>query len=550
MLPDFSLQTKTAPLQSLKLIEDFVASQKSQNDWISAVIVANSDNLVILLVDQSFQVVQALRIVLDNKDEIIAALKLLNPLNKSKIGSILTAGSEFDITSLASLQKAYDQNREKVLLKTYKQAYTYFDHKSGGRGEPISKPTAQGVVFEAKGLCMYEGCGQNLLQDSLTGVEANFHYLAHIIASSPDGPRGGNDSKRLSNVASNIMLLCDKHHRLIDKIAVQEHTVERLRAMRAAHLDKAKILLKGMAYTPVPIFTAIYPVGNWVPTLPTSQEVAVTLHPLHSCSNGIVTALLEKSSIEQATDEDWYYSVPRDLRHIHNTLQGTKDYEQVKSGIYAIAPGAILVALGAIIGNKNGLVAVPRYRDGGWSWLSDKSPATPFSISESESLDGYRDDNGRIPEVAVSIYFTDTPTEVQSAVEILRQRSNIPLVSIVSSQSDPKCIATPRDCEKLRQIMHELLHRLRNHYSTSRVHLFHCANNAALVEVGRGIEHFHPSVRVYEHTSERDEKLVLPRLDITPGDNQVSIIGTPLEDVNSFRQSFFGHQNKEALAHA
>ena len=146
-------------------------------------------------------------------------------------------------------------------------------------------------------------------------------------------------------------------------------------------------------------------------------------------------------------------------------------------------------------------------------------------------------------------FFTDSPVEAQSAIEILRQQSNIPLISILSTQPAPKCIATPDDCQKLQQMMHKLLHKLRNKYSTSRVHLFHCANNAASVEVGRGIEHFHPSVRVYEHTDEQGVKLVLPRLDITSGNNQVTINGTPLEEVDSFRQLYLAHQNKEALAH-
>ena len=403
MPPEVPLQTSTAPLQSQKLIEEFVENQKAQNDWSSAVLLANGYHLVILLVDQSAVLVQALRIVLETEDEIVKALKLLNPANKARIGCILAAESTFDITSLTSLQESYDQGEP--LFKTYKQAYTYFDYKSGGRGESITKPTAQAVIFDAKGLCMYEGCGRNLLQDSLTGVKGNFHYLAHIIASSKEGPRGGAESAILSNVASNIMLLCDKHHRLVDKIAVQEHTVERLRAMRAAHIDKAQTLLKGMAYTPVPTFTAMYPVGNWVPTTPTAQEMAVTLHPLHSCSNGIMIPLLNKISIDKMTDEDWCYVVPRDLRHIHNTLQGTKDYDQIKSGIYAIAPGAILVALGAIIGNKNGLVAVPRYREGGWSWLNDQQSDTPFSVKENDPLDNYKGDDGHIPEVTVSLFF-------------------------------------------------------------------------------------------------------------------------------------------------
>lgn len=319
--------------------------------------------------------------------------------------------------------------------------------------------------------------------------------------------------------------------------------------MRAAHIDKAQTLLRGMAYTPVPTFTAIYPVSGWVPVPPTPQEMAVTLHPLHGCPNGMVTQLLNQTVNNELTDQDWNYTIPRDLSFVRSTLQATRDFDRVSSGIYAIAPGTILVALGAVIGNKNSLVAVPRYRSGGWTWLNNERQVSPFIVKEIDQLENYKDDGGHIPEVAVSLFFTDSPAEAQSAIEFLRQESNIPLISILSTQSGPKCIASPQDCQNLQQIMHELLHKLRNTHSTDRVHLFHCANNAALVEVGRGIEHFHPCVRVYEHTHEQGVKLVLPRLDITPDSNQVVINGTPIDDVNYFRQSYLNHHNKEVLAH-
>src|SRR5260221_13969749 len=40
------------------------------------------------------------------------------------------------------------------------------------------------------GCCQYEGCNDQLWVDSLTKAEFNTAYIAHIIADSPDGPRG------------------------------------------------------------------------------------------------------------------------------------------------------------------------------------------------------------------------------------------------------------------------------------------------------------------------------------------------------------------------
>src|SRR5438270_9024177 len=82
---------------------------------------------------------------------------------------------------------------------------------------------------KAAGRCEYEGCNQPLWLDSLTKAEFNISYIAHIIADSPDGPRGDPVlSEQLKSDLLNLMLLCDPHHRLVDKEDVARHPVSRL----------------------------------------------------------------------------------------------------------------------------------------------------------------------------------------------------------------------------------------------------------------------------------------------------------------------------------
>jgi len=96
---------------------------------------------------------------------------------------------------------------------------------------------------KAAGRCEYEGCSERLWLDTLTQVEFNVAYVAHIIADSADGPRGDEDlSPKLKAELSNLMLLCDKHHRLVDKEQVKEHSVERLQRMKREHEDRMELL--------------------------------------------------------------------------------------------------------------------------------------------------------------------------------------------------------------------------------------------------------------------------------------------------------------------
>ncbi|WP_113930352.1 hypothetical protein [Bacillus sp. P14.5] len=93
--------------------------------------------------------------------------------------------------------------------------------------------------IKAGGRCEYDGCNKRLWEDSLTLAKMNAAYIAHIIADSPDGPRGHEiQSEVLAKEFSNLMLMCDIHHRLIDKEDIDGHPVERLREMKKRHEER------------------------------------------------------------------------------------------------------------------------------------------------------------------------------------------------------------------------------------------------------------------------------------------------------------------------
>jgi len=92
------------------------------------------------------------------------------------------------------------------------------------------------------GRCQFRGCNKALYIDILTKKKYNQAYIAHIVADSPEGPRGDViRSPLLANEISNLMLMCDTHHRLIDQEAVAEHTEELLREMKKEHEDRISI---------------------------------------------------------------------------------------------------------------------------------------------------------------------------------------------------------------------------------------------------------------------------------------------------------------------
>ena len=70
-----------------------------------------------------------------------------------------------------------------------------------------------------------------------------FGAFAHIVADKPGGPRGNAvRSPKLANDIGNLMLLCHKHHKLIDGANWQDYPESLLRVMKAEHEARVRKL--------------------------------------------------------------------------------------------------------------------------------------------------------------------------------------------------------------------------------------------------------------------------------------------------------------------
>lgn len=515
-------------MQTLEDINLYIESQLVEIDWDCAVLLADKNNVIIALCQENHTPVQAIRICLSKKADIIHALKILNK-GAPKLLCCDIEGSIGQIGRIEDIIRAieYPASQKKTLANAYK----YFEHKLKGRGHVITANVAREVVFESHSYCMFEGCGEHLGVDRLTGIKGNFRYLAHIVASSPDGPRGNLRSHELSNDPENIMVLCDKHHRLIDKVAVDEYDESRLKTMKIDFVTNTDELLKSLAHQPVATFTALWPIGNFVTEGPSSQEYAVSLKPVHCRPSGRPLSLIQRPVEALVDDQWWEATAPREIKTVGNKFSGHDESDRRQAGLYAMGPSAVLIGLGAVLGNKSNLCVVPKSRQNGWGWERPAPIEQPFSIS---SLD---DINGPIEEIAVTLFLTAVPAESQQVLDYLKT-DNINCIHITPKISGNSCLAHPHEGTVLREMFLELLHYLRNEFKVKRVHLLHCAPNAACVEVGRGIEHNHPSIRIYDHCKTGDDKYMVPRLDLIPSGDQVEICGIPNSEIIPFHQHF------------
>src|SRR5229473_2971714 len=110
------------------------------------------------------------------------------------------------------------------------------------REAPVSKSSIpqkiQSALWaRAAGRCQYRGCNTDLVGDLVAGRQDGiFGFIAHIVADVEGGPRGDRvRSPQLARNLENLMLMCARHHKLIDLDAVADHPEPVLLAMKAEH---------------------------------------------------------------------------------------------------------------------------------------------------------------------------------------------------------------------------------------------------------------------------------------------------------------------------
>lgn len=97
---------------------------------------------------------------------------------------------------------------------------------------PVSITIVKALFAASPNVCAYRGCDEKLTDPAWKETNAE---IAHICGERPGAPRFDPAmSADERNCYANLMLLCPKHHKLIDRLDPDSHTVEMLREMKEA----------------------------------------------------------------------------------------------------------------------------------------------------------------------------------------------------------------------------------------------------------------------------------------------------------------------------
>ncbi len=89
------------------------------------------------------------------------------------------------------------------------------------------------------GRCQFKGCNDYVLRDELTYADMNNAHIAHIIDVNFKTHRFSDKyTEEQKNEIWNLMILCQKHHRLIDNEEEENCSVTKLNEFKKAHEDR------------------------------------------------------------------------------------------------------------------------------------------------------------------------------------------------------------------------------------------------------------------------------------------------------------------------
>ncbi len=326
------------------------------------------------------------------------------------------------------------------------------------------------------GRCQYRGCNCSLTQDILTKRNFNQAYIAHIVADVPGGPRG--DAVRsplLKDDITNLMLLCDTHHRLIDRADVAGHPEKLLLEMKKEHENRIETVTAIDQDRQSHILTYKANVGVFTPEL-SYQTVSQYLQPEYFPAMADTIDLSLSNSIQKdSTPAYWTTEVENLEAQFNKRLSQNFAKGEIKHlSVFAFAPIPLLIKLGTLINDIYTCQINQKVRNPDTWKLDDDTTEVKYTVVEPEN--NYK-------TVALNISLSASITN-DRITEVLGDECDIYTITIDNPFND--YLKSKRHLEDFSITIRQLLNKVKAQYGEKTpLHIFPAMPIAKAVELGR-----------------------------------------------------------------
>jgi hypothetical protein len=340
----------------------------------------------------------------------------------------------------------------------------------------IPDKTKKLLLIKSGGRCQYRGCNNSLYQDLLTKRNFNSAYFAHIVADSPGGPRGNIvRSPLLAQNLSNIMLLCDTHHRLIDKIEVNKHSETLLLEMKKEHEERIERVTAINPNSQSHIVTYKANIGKHTPVLSYDTLVEFLLPEHYPAQSNTIDLGLTDSPMRDKDNQFWETEVKVLEDNFNQRLESAIRQQNIKHiSLFAFAPMPLLVKLGTLINDiQNVDVYQPIRNPKTWK-LSNDTIKTIYKISKPKSINS-------IVALNLSLSATINNERINS---ILGDDCSIYTLTIDKPFND--FLQSKIQLQDFSIAMRQLFDEIKSNYSSqTELHIFPTMPIAIAIELGR-----------------------------------------------------------------
>lgn len=361
-----------------------------------------------------------------------------------------------------------------------------------GRPE-LPRPVVSYIWMRGGGRCAFPGCNTPLWKDLLTSKKVNSGMIAHIVAWTPSGPRGDVAlSARLAKDPDNLMLLCPKHHDLVDDFP-GDYPREVLLEYKRRHEERIETLtgIDEDLQTTILLFQA--PVGPHSDPMRTDHAHLAAAESRRYPREHLIPITL--TGLGSRDHEPTYWAtatrmISEQLRaqlatHRHN---GTLNHVSV----FGFGPIPLLVFLGRELGDKVDAQVYNLHRDPkGWRWPRDARRFKGFSVLPAEAVGADAAEVGLLVSVTSNVQRAHVRKVLPEPAPLFELRADAPALDLLRH---------PEELAAFSQTFRGAMERIHNETPrAARIHLFAGVPVACAVEMGRALlPKLHAPIQVYD----------------------------------------------------
>ncbi len=371
---------------------------------------------------------------------------------------------------------------------------------------PTIPPQLQNELWaRAAGRCEFRGCNKLLYKDGLTQKRSNLAIISHIVAFSPDGPRGDpRRSKQLEKTMANLMLTCRDHGKIIDdKAREDEYPEQLLLEFKREHEQRIRLLTESREDAQTHVLLLQAPIDGQDVAINTTDAFRAIL-PQYPAEEDAILIDLSGTALRADTNGFFPLMAHSLTARVSRLLQRHAGQLRMKSlSVFALAPVPLLVHFGSLLGDMNRVDLYQRHRDRqDWTWGEEEEVGTFYEMLKPESCAN----NGQEIALLLSISEPVVHARVQAAL------GSAPLVYEIRAREPSRDFLTSRKrLEMFGYEVRKLLYEFRTWHEHHRViHLFAAVPAPVAIEFGRSLKEFDPPFLVYEY--QKGTRTLVPAL--------------------------------------